>query len=98
MLPLVLPGCRLHQTEEKSRLHGCICSNKFLVAGDYCVKVRTTPGEALRSLGFFYGPLPPPTQKRTMITQNNNWGSHLPVTSDTYTSAHHLALFYQQQH
>uniref|UniRef100_A0A8B9TRA0 Mixed lineage kinase domain like pseudokinase n=1 Tax=Anas platyrhynchos TaxID=8839 RepID=A0A8B9TRA0_ANAPL len=27
---------RLHQTEEKSRLHGCICSNKFLVAGDYC--------------------------------------------------------------
>ncbi|NXT50698.1 MLKL protein, partial [Pluvianellus socialis] len=33
---------RLHQTEEKSRLHGCICSSKFLVAGDYCVKVRTT--------------------------------------------------------
>ncbi|XP_066860750.1 E3 ubiquitin-protein ligase RFWD3 isoform X3 [Anser cygnoides] len=30
---------RLHQTEEKSRLHGCICSNKFLVAGDYCVKL-----------------------------------------------------------
>uniref|UniRef100_A0A8C9FIL1 Mixed lineage kinase domain like pseudokinase n=1 Tax=Pavo cristatus TaxID=9049 RepID=A0A8C9FIL1_PAVCR len=30
---------RLHQTEEKSRLHGCICSSKFLVAGDYCVKL-----------------------------------------------------------
>uniref|UniRef100_A0A8C8A922 Mixed lineage kinase domain like pseudokinase n=1 Tax=Otus sunia TaxID=257818 RepID=A0A8C8A922_9STRI len=30
---------RLHQTEEKSRLHGCICSIKFLVAGDYCVKL-----------------------------------------------------------
>ncbi|KFP79396.1 Mixed lineage kinase domain-like, partial [Acanthisitta chloris] len=30
---------RLHQTGEKSRLHGCICSNKFLVAGDYCVKL-----------------------------------------------------------
>lgn len=62
-LPLVLAGCRLHQTEEKSRLHGCICSNKFLVAGDYCVKVRTTLGEALWSLGYFYGPFLPPTQK-----------------------------------
>ncbi|NXG68879.1 MLKL protein, partial [Baryphthengus martii] len=30
---------RLHQTEEKSQLHGCICSSKFLVAGDYCVKL-----------------------------------------------------------
>ncbi|NXJ65306.1 MLKL protein, partial [Rostratula benghalensis] len=30
---------RLHWTEEKSRLHGCICSSKFLVAGDYCVKL-----------------------------------------------------------
>ncbi|XP_036246407.1 mixed lineage kinase domain-like protein [Molothrus aeneus] len=30
---------RLHQTGEKSRLHGCICSSKFLVAGDYCVKL-----------------------------------------------------------
>ncbi|KAM8983712.1 mixed lineage kinase domain-like protein [Ara ararauna] len=30
---------RLHQTEEKVRLHGCICSTKFLVAGDYCVKL-----------------------------------------------------------
>ena len=40
-LLLFLAGCRLHQTEEKSRLHGCICSSKFLVAGDYCVKVRT---------------------------------------------------------
>ncbi|NWU95972.1 MLKL protein, partial [Upupa epops] len=30
---------RLHQTEDKSRLHGCICSSKFLVAGDYCVKL-----------------------------------------------------------
>lgn len=46
-LLLFLAGCRLHQTEEKSRLHGCICSSKFLVAGDYCVKVRTTAGEAL---------------------------------------------------
>lgn len=46
-LLLFLTGYRLHQTEEKSRLHGCICSSKFLVAGDYCVKVRTMPGEAL---------------------------------------------------
>ncbi|NXO01353.1 MLKL protein, partial [Rhinopomastus cyanomelas] len=30
---------RLHQTADKSRLHGCICSSKFLVAGDYCVKL-----------------------------------------------------------
>ncbi|NXK87206.1 MLKL protein, partial [Formicarius rufipectus] len=30
---------RLHQTGDKSRLHGCICSSKFLVAGDYCVKL-----------------------------------------------------------
>ncbi|NXX95729.1 MLKL protein, partial [Centropus bengalensis] len=30
---------RLHQTGEKSRLHGCICSSKFLVAGGYCVKL-----------------------------------------------------------
>ncbi|NXU57304.1 MLKL protein, partial [Turnix velox] len=30
---------RLHWTEGKSRLHGCICSSKFLVAGDYCVKL-----------------------------------------------------------
>ncbi|NXF11603.1 MLKL protein, partial [Smithornis capensis] len=30
---------RLHQTGEKSRLHGCISSSKFLVAGDYCVKL-----------------------------------------------------------
>ncbi|NXD15453.1 MLKL protein, partial [Nothocercus nigrocapillus] len=30
---------RLHQTEKKSRLHGCINSSKFLVAGDYCVKL-----------------------------------------------------------
>ncbi|NXW57976.1 MLKL protein, partial [Eurystomus gularis] len=30
---------RLHQTEEKSRLHGCICSSKFLVARGYCVKL-----------------------------------------------------------
>ncbi|NXK21686.1 MLKL protein, partial [Arenaria interpres] len=30
---------RLHWTEEQSRLHGCICSSKFLVAGDYCVKL-----------------------------------------------------------
>ncbi|XP_027554090.1 mixed lineage kinase domain-like protein [Neopelma chrysocephalum] len=30
---------RLHQTGEKSRLHGSICSSKFLVAGDYCVKL-----------------------------------------------------------
>ncbi|KFZ59329.1 Mixed lineage kinase domain-like, partial [Antrostomus carolinensis] len=30
---------RLHQTEEKSRLHGCISSSKFLLAEDYCVKL-----------------------------------------------------------
>ncbi|XP_025944378.1 mixed lineage kinase domain-like protein [Apteryx rowi] len=30
---------RLHQTEKKSRLHGCINSSKFLVAGDYCTKL-----------------------------------------------------------
>ncbi|XP_030437999.1 mixed lineage kinase domain-like protein isoform X1 [Gopherus evgoodei] len=30
---------RLHQTGEKSKLHGCINSTKFLVAKGYCVKL-----------------------------------------------------------
>ncbi|KAM6925821.1 mixed lineage kinase domain-like protein [Lycodopsis pacificus] len=30
---------RLHQTEEKSKVHGCINSNKFLVAEGYTVKL-----------------------------------------------------------
>lgn len=30
---------RLHQTEEKSKVHGCLKSNKFLVAEGYTVKV-----------------------------------------------------------
>lgn len=84
MLPLVLSGCRLHQTEEKSRLHGCICSSKFLVAGDYCVKVRTMLGEAPGSFACLCGCLPPPTPKGIMMVQNNSWGRVIcPVTLDT---------------
>ena len=32
---------RLHQSEEKCKVHGCINSSKFLVADSYTVKVRT---------------------------------------------------------
>lgn len=75
--------CRLHQTEEKSRLHGCICSSKFLVAGDYCVKVRTTTGEVFWCFACFCGCLSPIT-KGIMTVQNNIWdGVISPVTSDT---------------
>lgn len=70
VLPLIPSICRLHQTGEKSRLHGCICSSKFLVAGDYCVKVRTTPGDALGSFEWFCGCLPPPTLKGIVMVQD----------------------------
>ena len=36
---LSLLSLRLHQTEEKSKVHGCINSYKFLVAEGYIVKV-----------------------------------------------------------
>lgn len=75
-LPFVLCGCRLHQTEEKSRLHGCICSSKFLVAGDYCVKVRTTLGEASRSYACFCGY--PPALNGILMVQNKTWGRASP--------------------
>lgn len=70
VLPLVPSICRLHQTGEKSRLHGCICSSKFLVAGDYCVKVSTTLGDAFGSFQGFCGCLPPPTLKRIVMVQD----------------------------
>lgn len=41
MLLLLIVGSRLHQTGDKSQLHGCITSAKFLVASGYCVKVRS---------------------------------------------------------
>ncbi|XP_031719497.1 mixed lineage kinase domain-like protein [Anarrhichthys ocellatus] len=56
---------RLHQTEEKSKVHGCINSNKFLVAEGYTVKLggfelaktetslrRPTKDKAIRSLCY----------------------------------------------
>ncbi|XP_068579906.1 mixed lineage kinase domain-like protein isoform X2 [Cebidichthys violaceus] len=56
---------RLHQTEEKSKVHGCINSNKFLVAEGYTVKLggfelaktetslrRPTKDNAMRSLCY----------------------------------------------
>lgn len=70
VLLLVPSICRLHQTGEKSRLHGCICSSKFLVAGDYCVKVSTTLGDAFGSFKWFCGCFPPPTLKGIVMVQD----------------------------
>lgn len=36
---IIIVSLRLHQTEEKSKVHGCINSSKFLVAKGYTVKV-----------------------------------------------------------
>ena len=39
---MLLSHCRLHQSEEKFKVHGCINSGKFLVAVGYRVKVGET--------------------------------------------------------
>ncbi|NWT03653.1 MLKL protein, partial [Mionectes macconnelli] len=74
---------RLHQTGEKSRLHGCICSSKFLVAGDYCVKVNNTFGGGLGSFEWFCGCLPPATLKGIMTFPPQ----HPPVAAELLPDA-----------